>query len=181
MFPPIFLSFGLHLVWSIFFCQMLQLVVYFIRQLCYTDQRGFYCSVTERSCPLKPKATLGLSRSKNKQNNQLKASETENVWRWEGLQNEVIKVRWIKVNHILHSYLTPHNCITRRIWAVYDKYFSPTPCRRKCKTTNKGQKANWTHSYSSLQPAFASCHTSQVHLVDEHVHQVMQSSVGSRK
>lgn len=89
VFTPIFLSFGLRLVWSIFFCQMLQLIVYFIRQLCYTDQRGLYCSVTEHSCPLEPKATLGLSRSKSKQNNQLKASGTENVWRWEGLQNEV--------------------------------------------------------------------------------------------
>lgn len=80
VFTPIFLSFGLHQVSSIFFfCQMLQLIVYFIRQLCYTDQRGFYCSVTEHSCPLKPKATLRLSRSKNKQNNQLKVSETENV------------------------------------------------------------------------------------------------------
>lgn len=104
---------------------MLQLIVYFIRQLCYTDQRGFYCSVAEHSCPLKPKATLGLSRSKNKQNNQLKASETENVWRWEGLQNEVIKVRWIKVNHILHRCLTQHNCknITCRIFFFF--HFHP--------------------------------------------------------
>lgn len=55
-FIPIFPSFGPRAVFTprFFSAKMLQLIVYFIRLLCCTEQRRFHCSVTQHSCRLKP-------------------------------------------------------------------------------------------------------------------------------